>query len=68
MKREVIKFGISSGLSGLSGLSALGTSVSDVSGLDVIEANFNQAWLQSYFSYGGPDEAASLDEVKFFDC
>lgn len=67
MKRKVIKFGISSGLSGLSGLSESGTSA-DVISLDVIEANFNQAWLESYFTYGGPDEAVSLDEIKFFDC
>ena len=67
MKRKVIKFGISSGLSGLSGLSGSGIG-NGVPTLDVIEANFNQAWLESYFTYGGPDEAASLDEVKFFDC
>lgn len=67
MKRKVIKFGMSSGLSGLSGLGAAGgTPV--VQGLDVIEANFNGVWLESYWSYGGPDTAASLDEVKFFDC
>lgn len=37
-------------------------------GVDVIEANFNSVWLDSYFSYGGPDEAVSLDELIFFDC
>jgi hypothetical protein len=67
MKRKVTKFGISSGLSGLSGLSGVGTSSGEIS-LDVIEANFNNNWLESYFTYGGPDEAASLDEIKFFDC
>ena len=67
MKRKVTKFGISSGLSGLSGLSGVGTSAETLR-LDVIEANFHGTWLESYFTYGGPDEAVSLDEVKFFDC
>ena len=67
MKRKVIKFGINSGLSGLSGLSGVGTSIG-VRILDVIEANFHGAWLVSHFSYGGPDEAVSLDEITFFDC
>ena len=56
--------GANSGLSGLSGLATSG----GVTALDVIEANFHSAWLESYFTYGGPDEAVSLDEVKFFDC
>ncbi len=54
-----------SGLSGLSGIAA-GSSIGD--GLDVIEANFFGTWLESYFTYGGPDEAFGLEEVKFFDC
>jgi hypothetical protein len=60
--------GIGSANSGLSGLSAIAKGAQVGDGLDVIEANFNQAWLESYFTYGGPDEAFSLDEVKFFDC
>lgn len=67
MISRLVKFGISSGLSGLSGLSGSGTST-DVPNLDVIEANFNGVWLESYFTYGGPDAATSLDEIKFFDC
>ena len=39
----------------------------DVAGLDVIEANFHGGWLESHWTFGGPDEAASLDEVLFFD-
>lgn len=60
--------GIGSANSGLSGLSAIakGSEVGD--GLDVIEANFNGTWLESYFTYGGPDEAFGLEEIKFFDC
>ena len=39
----------------------------DVAGLDVIEANFHGGWLESHWTFGGPDEADSLDEVLFFD-
>ena len=61
--------GLSSANSGLSGLSGnVGDSGAATTGLDVIEVNMNGAWLESYFTYGGPDEATSLDEVRFFDC
>ena len=60
--------GIGSANSGLSGLSAVAKGILVGEGLDVIEANMNSTWLESYFTYGGPDQAFSLEEVKFFDC
>ncbi len=62
-----MRLGLGSGNSGLSGLSG-STVPTGVSSLDVIEVNFHGAWLESYFTYGGPDEATDLDEIKFFDC
>jgi hypothetical protein len=59
--------GLGSANSGLSGLSAVAGS-GGASALDVIEANFHGAWLESYFTYNGPDVQDNLDEVKFFDC
>jgi hypothetical protein len=51
--------GLGSGNSGLSGLSAVAKGIIVGDGLDVIEANFHGTWLESYFTYGGPDEADS---------
>lgn len=44
------------------------STVSAAVGVDAIEANFFGAWLESHWSFGGPEEAIKLSEVLFFDC
>jgi hypothetical protein len=65
---------IATGAADLSILIVLGVATSVVppppppaAGVDVIEANFHGGWLESHWTFGGPDEAASLDEILYFD-
>lgn len=60
--------GVGSGNSGLSGLSAIAKESVSPAKLDVIEVNFHGGWLESHWSYDGPDGGSNLDEIRFFDC
>ena len=57
-----------SGLSGLSGLSGMvGSGGSESFTGDVIHARWYGAWLDTYWTIGGPDNPPeSITELKFF--